>query len=203
MTRLDSCPCSGVHLPRFVQPVLLALLVQEPMHGYALRQKMLATGLFAADCPDMTGIYRNLRDMVERGVLTITRVDGESGPARNVYAVTDTGLECLRRWQQSLKTARSHIGAVLELLDRGTDSRAAEAGPGTPDRTGMVRDGTGAPARPADGQQDCSEPECSELERPEPDRLQGRAPDQARDSGCCCRESVPGRSLQDPREQSR
>ena len=66
MTRLDSCPCSGVHLPRFVQPVLLALLVQEPMHGYALRQKMLATGLFAADCPDMTGIYRNLRDMVER-----------------------------------------------------------------------------------------------------------------------------------------
>ena len=132
MICLDSCPCSGIHLPRFVQPVLLALLVQKPMHGYALRQKMLECGLFAADCPDMTGIYRNLRDMVERGVLTITRVDGEGGPARNVYAVTDTGLECLRRWQQSLKAARSHIGAVLELLDRETGNRAQDVQPGTP-----------------------------------------------------------------------
>ena len=43
---LDSCACSGANLPRFVQPVLLALLAQEPVHGYALVRKLADTGLF-------------------------------------------------------------------------------------------------------------------------------------------------------------
>ena len=34
MMELDNCPCSGANLPRFVQPVILAVLSSGPLHGY-------------------------------------------------------------------------------------------------------------------------------------------------------------------------
>lgn len=81
MDVLDSCACSGGNLPRFVQPVLLALLAREPMHGYALMHQLEQTGLFGSETPDMTGCYRMLRDMERNGVLETTFDRGE-GPAR-------------------------------------------------------------------------------------------------------------------------
>ena len=115
MDVLDSCACSGGNLPRFVQPVLLALLAKEPMHGYALVQKLEETGLFAEQPPDMTGCYRMLRDMEKNGVLE-TKPDRGDGPARRKYAVTALGRRCLNRWISSLAGNRDHLDRVLALL---------------------------------------------------------------------------------------
>ena len=38
MMELDNCPCSGANLPRFVQPVILAVLSSGPLHGYLVVQ---------------------------------------------------------------------------------------------------------------------------------------------------------------------
>ena len=114
MDVLDSCACSGGNLPRFVQPVLLALLAREPMHGYALVQKLEETGLFIPT-PDMTGCYRMLRDMERSGVLETTTDKGD-GPARRKYAVSALGRRCLNRWTASLTSNRDHLDRVLSLL---------------------------------------------------------------------------------------
>lgn len=114
MDVLDSCACSGGNLPRFVQPVLLALLAREPMHGYALVQKLEETGLFIPT-PDMTGCYRMLRDMERSGVLEMTTDKGD-GPARRKYAVSALGRRCLNRWTASLTSNRDHLDRVLSLL---------------------------------------------------------------------------------------
>ncbi len=112
---LDSCACSGGNLPRFVQPVLLALLAREPMHGYALAQKLEDTGLFGSQPPDLTGCYRMLRDMERNGVLA-TAPDRGEGPARKRYEVTALGRRCLNRWIASLTSNRDHLDRVLGVL---------------------------------------------------------------------------------------
>ena len=40
MMELDNCPCSGANLPRFVQPVILAVLSSGPLHGYLVVQRL-------------------------------------------------------------------------------------------------------------------------------------------------------------------
>ena len=124
MDILDSCACSGGNLPRFVQPVLLALLAREPMHGYALARKLADTGLFGPQMPDMTGCYRMLRDMERSGVLE-TCIDKGEGPARKKYAVTARGRECLRRWIDSLSRNREHLDRVLAVLSAAQKESAA------------------------------------------------------------------------------
>ena len=119
MDELDSCACSGGNLPRFVQPVLLGLLVREPMHGYALVQKLEDTGLFGPQPPDMTGCYRMLRDMERSGVLE-TEYDRGDGPARKKYRVTALGRRCLNRWISSLTSNRDHLeGACAAAVRAG------------------------------------------------------------------------------------
>ena len=125
---LDSCACSGGNLPRFVQPVLLALLAKEPMHGYALVQKLEETGLFGPQTPDMTGCYRMLRDMERTGVLESVP-DRSAGPQRKTYRVTALGRRCLKRWTASLTRSRDHIESVLDFLHAVREEAAPEACP--------------------------------------------------------------------------
>ncbi len=129
MPSLESCPCEGIHLPRFVQPVLLALLANAPMHGYVLMQKLSDLGLFDGGSPDMTGMYRKLREMERMGVLSIVRETSSSGPARKIYALTDDGRECLHKWLSSLKKNRGHLDSVIALLAK---TAAAHPAPETP-----------------------------------------------------------------------
>ena len=124
MDALDSCACSGGNLPRFVQPVLLALLARQPMHGYALAQKLEDTGLFGPQPPDLTGCYRMLREMERSGVLATTLDRGE-GPARKRYEVTALGRRCLNRWIASLSSSRDHLDRVLGVLVAAQDACAA------------------------------------------------------------------------------
>ena len=70
MMELDNCPCSGANLPRFVQPVILAVLFSGPLHGYLVVQRLAETSLFRKQPPDATGVYRMLRNMEQEGVLT-------------------------------------------------------------------------------------------------------------------------------------
>ena len=82
MMELDNCPCSGANLPRFVQPVILAVLSSGPLHGYLVVQRLAETSLFRKQPPDATGVYRMLRNMEQEGVLESDWELENSGPAR-------------------------------------------------------------------------------------------------------------------------
>ena len=58
-----------MNLPRFVQPVILAVLSSGPLHGYLVVQRLAETSLFRKQPPDATGVYRMLRNMEQEGVL--------------------------------------------------------------------------------------------------------------------------------------
>lgn len=107
-----NCPCSGANLPRFVQPVILALLSAGALHGYSIVQQLAATKFFRSCPPDVTGVYRVLKNMEQQGSLTSVWDTGESGPARKRYTITERGLHCLCQWEQTL---REHQFFVSEL----------------------------------------------------------------------------------------
>ena len=117
MTAVDftACACSGVNLPKLVQPSILAALLKGPLHGYAIAQEIARASAPLNAPPDHSGIYRLLRGMEKRGLLTSRLTESASGPARREYALTDCGRLCLGHWVKALARYRETIDAVLGL----------------------------------------------------------------------------------------
>jgi len=111
----SACACSGANLPKLVQPSILAALSKEPLHGYALAQRLAREETHLLAPPDHSGIYRLLRSMEKRGLLTSKLTESESGPARREYALTKRGRQCLEHWTKALARYRETIDAVLSL----------------------------------------------------------------------------------------
>jgi DNA-binding PadR family transcriptional regulator len=117
-TDFSACACSGVHLPKLVQPLIMAALSKESLHGYALAQRIASGKACQGSPPDHSGVYRLLRGMEKRGLLTSRLAESDAGPARREYALTPRGRECLGRWAASLTRYRASIDAVLRLCRR-------------------------------------------------------------------------------------
>ena len=113
-----ACACSGTNLPKLVQPSILAALSKESLHGYAIAQRLAREGAHLNAPPDHSGIYRLLRSMEKRGLLTSMLTESDSGPARREYALTESGRKCLGHWVNSLARYRDTIDAVLHLCSR-------------------------------------------------------------------------------------
>jgi PadR family transcriptional regulator, regulatory protein PadR len=118
----DTCPCAGKNLDRLLQPAMLALLAREDQHGYLLVQHLAALPFFGGQKPDATGIYRYLRQMEERGLVTFTWDLSETGPAKRLYHLTEAGQACLVRWVESLTAHREAIDGLLNLCVAATST---------------------------------------------------------------------------------
>ncbi|AFM23603.1 PadR family transcriptional regulator [Desulfomonile tiedjei] len=113
MKDLDQCPCAGINLDKLVQPTILALLAREDLHGYGLVQKITEYPMFAGDKPDPTGVYRFLKILEQRGLVTAEWELADSGPPKKVYKITAEGIECLERWIVTLDEYRRSIDTLL------------------------------------------------------------------------------------------
>lgn len=74
---------------------LLALLAEQPTHGYDLVRRLGAIGL---DTVSYGTIYPLLTRMRRLGLVRDERVESPSGPPRKVYAPTPAGHQVLRGW---------------------------------------------------------------------------------------------------------
>lgn len=116
MMDLKNCPCSGVNLPRFVQPVILGVLSGGPLHGYLVAQRLAETSFFHSQPPDPTGVYRMLKNMEQEGVLRSDWDAENAGPARKLYSLTEKGLRCLSQWSRTLMSHQAFIANLLLFL---------------------------------------------------------------------------------------
>jgi PadR family transcriptional regulator, regulatory protein PadR len=102
---------------RFLEPALLALLRQRQTHGYELIAQLPA--LLGTDRVDVGNVYRALRAMEERGLVTSEWRDDLPGPAKRSYVITADGRRALGRWGEWLREARNRIDVLLERIDEG------------------------------------------------------------------------------------
>ena len=123
----NDCACSGSTLDRFVRPTVMAVLARNPegLHGYLLAQQLREVAFFANCSPDTTGLYRVLKAMEMEGYLTSDWDVEGSGPARRVYALTETGRDCLRQWAGTLERYAHNLGQTLEYIERSLNKDSA------------------------------------------------------------------------------
>jgi PadR family transcriptional regulator PadR len=85
----------GQGMPRrFMRPMVLLLLAEQPVHGYELMNKLKDFGM-GQGLMDPSILYRMLRHLEDEGMAESTLDDSGSGPARKVYNLTPEGREML------------------------------------------------------------------------------------------------------------
>ena len=114
-SRFACCPCSGKNLSKLVQPSILAILSQGPLHGYAITEQIAQTYGGPGTAPKHPGVYRLLRRMEEKGLLRSESGASQTGPTRRVYAITADGKTCLQHWILSLCDYQKAIAAFLKI----------------------------------------------------------------------------------------
>lgn len=119
---LDSCPCGGYSLDRLVQPSVLTVLADGPVHGYRVAERLREMGVCCGRAPDMAGIYRTLQWMEERGFVVSSWETAERGPAKKSYELTPAGRQCLAHWIETLEEYRTGVNALIRSAKRAIRS---------------------------------------------------------------------------------
>jgi PadR family transcriptional regulator, regulatory protein PadR len=114
------CPCRGRNLQKLVQPLVLASLASGALHGYAITDRIAGRKIYAGGPPNYSAVYRLLRGMERKGIVTSRLVESSVGPARREYALTEAGRQCLVLWLESLAVYRKTIDSIMTLC-RGAD----------------------------------------------------------------------------------
>jgi PadR family transcriptional regulator PadR len=109
----EACP-RRIH--RFVEPCLLMLLRNNEAHGYELMEGLKQFG-FEQNPVDSSTVYRFLRDLEERNLVTSRWDAGGAGPARRLYQITEEGTGCLAWWVDDLRETGRMLEDFLELYD--------------------------------------------------------------------------------------
>ncbi|MDL2253153.1 PadR family transcriptional regulator [Ruminococcaceae bacterium OttesenSCG-928-I18] len=122
----ENCTCTGKNLDRFIQPIILSILSDEPQTGYMIVKKMADYSTFQGGGPDPTGIYRYLKVMWGKGMLAKEihpNMDkGETVP----YSITPLGRKCLVQWCQTLREYQGIIQDLVQELEDTSGSSGDE-----------------------------------------------------------------------------
>jgi len=98
---------------KLIQPALLILLENGPLHGYALMDKLVDD--FSISVMNPNQVYRALRALEGKGTIVSDWDEDESqGPPRRVYQLTNEGREKLLFEVRQLEETRKVIDRVLE-----------------------------------------------------------------------------------------
>lgn len=104
------CSCGGAQIQGFVRPRLLLQLSKKPAHGYELLEVLESENL---PTPDLSTLYRALRQFEEDGLVCSTWDTSGGGPARRVYELTDEGVEYLHAWAENIRQTRRRLTQFL------------------------------------------------------------------------------------------
>jgi len=98
---------------RFVEPSILLLLRERPLHGYELIERL--PELAGEGRIDVGNLYRLLRALEAEGLVSSEWSAELPGSAKRTYELTPEGRRLLDRWAEALREAQ---GDVQSFLDR-------------------------------------------------------------------------------------
>ena len=101
---------------RFVEPSLLLLLRERPLHGYELIERL--PELAGEGRIDVGNLYRLLRALEAEGLVTSEWSAELPGPAKRTYELTPEGQRLLDRWAEALREAQQDVQNFLNRYDQ-------------------------------------------------------------------------------------
>ena len=105
----------GEGLPRRFLPAFLLLSLDRAgtSYGYELYETVRYLGLTV----DLAAVYRSLRTMQQRDLVTSQWVRSHSGPDRRLYSLTDSGRSAASAAARELAEVRDRLVAALECFE--------------------------------------------------------------------------------------
>ncbi len=103
-------------IERFVEPALLQLLSEQPMHGYELLERLPELAREERRV-DLGNLYRLLRSLEDEGIVSSAWDESVPGPAKRIYHLTPAGRGLLDQWADALRDARGVVDAFLARHD--------------------------------------------------------------------------------------
>ena len=109
----------GPHPERgYVQFLLLLLLNEEPMHGYQLAEELQTRGYVREGRFKTGSLYTILNRMENKGSLTSTHMESESGRPRRVYSITEDGKLHLKNGLQYMLRRKQFLDEMEQYYKR-------------------------------------------------------------------------------------
>lgn len=103
-------------IDRFLESCLLLLLHCEEAHGYELLEGLKRFG-FEQNPVDSSTVYRMLRGLEQRELVTSRWETEGVGPARRLYRLTEEGDRYLAWWVDDLRETDQVLHNFLEMYD--------------------------------------------------------------------------------------
>lgn len=110
----------SARIERFIEPVLLLLLAERPMHGYELLEHVPALAREERRV-DLGNLYRLLRSLEDEGIVTSDWDEALPGPAKRVYGLTPGGRDLLAGWVAALGGTRELLAAFIDRYEKGEE----------------------------------------------------------------------------------
>jgi PadR family transcriptional regulator len=101
---------------RFVEPSILLLLRERPLHGYELIERL--PELAGEGRIDVGNLYRLLRALEAEGLVSSEWSAELPGPAKRTYELTPEGRRLLDRWAEALLEAQSDVQSFLDRYEQ-------------------------------------------------------------------------------------
>ena len=109
----------GPHPERgYVQFLLLLLLNEKPMHGYQLAEELQTRGYVREGRFKTGSLYTILNRMEQKGSLTSTHEESESGRPRRVYSITQEGKKYLKQGLQYMLRRKRFLDEMEEYYKK-------------------------------------------------------------------------------------
>jgi DNA-binding PadR family transcriptional regulator len=111
-----TCACEGQTLDRLLQPAVMAVLSEGPLHGYGLVDRLKESPMMKGAKPDATGVYRLLSTLEDLGMVTHHLADSDLGPSKRVFELTTAGQACLSKWIDTLERYQQDIVQLIQFM---------------------------------------------------------------------------------------
>jgi DNA-binding PadR family transcriptional regulator len=136
---------------RLIQPAILAVLAEETLHGYLIVQRLEKMAIFRAQAPDATGVYRLLKAMEKRGLVTSTLELADKGAAKRRFELTPQGKTCLKQWANAIEEHNRDVAQLLTTIQRVSAADGKMRGRGAGRAAAPARVAGTASAQPRKG----------------------------------------------------
>lgn len=95
-----------------LRPAFLALLEGRAQHGYDLKRAY--DHHFGRSRPVAYGqVYTALAKLLRNGFVTVDSAEGDGGPERKLYTITDAGVTDVRRWLEEPENPDRYLQSSL------------------------------------------------------------------------------------------
>lgn len=111
--------CKGKNhkMERFMEVCLLLLLYKETSHGYVLAEQLTYFG-FSKEELNIGSLYRTLRKMEKEASVISYWEEGDQGPKKRVYQITEAGKKRLDNWIEVLEERRTRITNLIDTYKK-------------------------------------------------------------------------------------